>query len=185
MSIAQGSSTVTIGRDPASTIRVDEPTVSGLHATLTKDDDDHVLKDNNTTLGTFVNGLRCRKTRLQPGDIVQIGNAAFLFDGTQLTPASEAEGGIDLIADGLVIQAGSKRLLAEVTTTFGRNEFVALIGGSGAGKSTLLRDPADFGRQRAVQRFRAGGLARGIPADDRLRAAVRHRPSSAHRGARA
>jgi len=139
MSIAQGSSTITIGRDPASTICVDEPTVSWLHATLTPDDDERVLKDNNTTLGTFVNGLRCRKTRLQPGDIVQIGNAGFLFDGTDLTPASAAEGGIDLTADGLVIQAGSKRLLAEVTTTFGRNEFVALIGGSGAGKSTLLR----------------------------------------------
>lgn len=135
----QPSSVVTIGRDPASTIQLVEPTVSWLHATLTTTTEGHRLKDHGSTNGTFVNGLRSRQTVLQPGDVIQIGTAGFLYDGTQLAPADAAEGGIDLAADGVTVLMGAKRILSDVSASLNRNEFVALIGGSGAGKSTLLR----------------------------------------------
>ena len=130
---------VTIGRDPDATIPLSEPSVSWHHARIEVEADRHVLIDGGSSNGTFVNGLRVQRSLLEPGDLVQIGAAALLYDGTRLTRVPASSGGVDLEVRQLAVQLGGHTILNDVSATIARNEFVAIIGSSGSGKSTLLR----------------------------------------------
>lgn len=70
----------TIGRNSDSVIVLDEPFVSSNHAALTLEHDRWWLRDQGSTNGTFVNGVRViGVTGIQPGDIVQFGRIKFRF----------------------------------------------------------------------------------------------------------
>jgi hypothetical protein len=70
----------TIGRNPDCVIVLDEPFVSGKHATLTLERDRWWLRDQDSTNGTFVNGvLVADATGVQSGDIVQFGRVKLRF----------------------------------------------------------------------------------------------------------
>jgi uncharacterized RDD family membrane protein YckC len=67
---------VTLGRSRSSTIRVDHESVSRSHALLTFSNGTAVLKDLNSSNGTFVAGRRLlNETILRSGDRVQLGAA--------------------------------------------------------------------------------------------------------------
>ena len=67
-----------IGRDPASQIVLQDPQVSQLHATLGEYQGNLILRDENTSNGTFVNETRIEgPVYLQAGDRIRIGNASF------------------------------------------------------------------------------------------------------------
>jgi pSer/pThr/pTyr-binding forkhead associated (FHA) protein len=64
----------TIGRATAADFIVDEALVSRVHCRLTVlPDGDLELADLESTNGTFVNGERIERVRLDPGDRVQVG----------------------------------------------------------------------------------------------------------------
>jgi len=71
-----------IGRLPDNTIVVDNPAVSGHHATVFRDGDHFVIEDLASTNGTFVNGTRVSRQKLQGGDAVRVGKSrhAIVFD---------------------------------------------------------------------------------------------------------
>lgn len=58
---------LTIGRDPKSSITLDDKLVSREHAVIQKIKDDFYIQDQHSTNGTFVNG-----TRIPPGDYVRL-----------------------------------------------------------------------------------------------------------------
>jgi ABC-type multidrug transport system ATPase subunit len=130
---------VTIGRAPTATIPIAEPSVSWHHATIEATPQGHVLRDEGSSSGTFVNGLRTRTHRLEPGDIVQVGPVVLVYDGAQLVRADGSIGGVDIEVRRLTVELGGQPILRDVSATIARNEFTAVIGGSGSGKSTLLR----------------------------------------------
>lgn len=86
----------TIGRNADNQIKLVQPQVSGNHAILTVISDNvMVLEDNNSTNGTFVNGVRVKRMLITQKDEVLLGNVRVKFDkvfaanrpASPLTPA--------------------------------------------------------------------------------------------------
>ena len=57
----------------------DDGSLSRVHARLDRDGDDWMLVDLGSTNGTFVNGERINEVRLQPGDVIELGDARMRF----------------------------------------------------------------------------------------------------------
>lgn len=71
---------VTIGRSRSATVRIDHESVSRTHALMTLDNGNALLKDLNSSNGTFVGGRRViGETRLSDGDRIQLGAALIEF----------------------------------------------------------------------------------------------------------
>ena len=65
---------MTIGRAPGCAVLLDDPTVSSLHARLTRRGDQVVLEDLGSRNGTLLNGRRLKvATALAPGDRLGVG----------------------------------------------------------------------------------------------------------------
>jgi pSer/pThr/pTyr-binding forkhead associated (FHA) protein len=65
---------VTIGRNSVNDIVLSEPVVSGEHAALQTGPSGTSITDLNSTNGTFVNGLRVKKSPLHHNDVIAIGS---------------------------------------------------------------------------------------------------------------
>ncbi len=65
---------VTIGRNAANDIVLNEPVVSGEHAALQFSPRETTITDLGSTNGTLVNGMRIKKIPLQHNDVIAIGN---------------------------------------------------------------------------------------------------------------
>ncbi|WP_435770924.1 FHA domain-containing protein [Nocardioides sp. SYSU DS0651] len=150
----QAGRTLTIGRDHANDIVLDDPLVSRHHARLEPPaaGNPAVLHDLGSFNGTFVDGRRLDgATALPVGAEVIFGNQTFRWDGQQLV-ASATTHEFTLYADGLTqVVAGGKRLIENVSFQLAPRSLTAVIGPSGAGKSTLLGAltglrPASHGR---------------------------------------
>lgn len=66
--------TMTIGRNEASDIVLDNRTVSGTHATLTNEGGLFFIADNGSTNGIFVNDIRITKSKITADDRIRIGS---------------------------------------------------------------------------------------------------------------
>lgn len=62
-----------IGRDPQCDIFLNDMTVSRLHASIEQVGDGHVIRDENSFNGVWVNNENIEETLLREGDIIQIG----------------------------------------------------------------------------------------------------------------
>jgi pSer/pThr/pTyr-binding forkhead associated (FHA) protein len=72
---------LTVGRDPASGVFLDDPCVSWTHAALRRGPDAVYVQDLGSTSGTFVNGEAVTAARqLRPGDIVAFAGVSARLD---------------------------------------------------------------------------------------------------------
>ncbi len=74
---------ISIGRKLNNDIQLSELTVSGHHSTIFNADNQTYVKDNASTNGTLLNGVRITKSILEHGDIIQIGNYQFAYHAAQ------------------------------------------------------------------------------------------------------
>lgn len=89
---------IVIGRGEDNEIVLNIAEISREHALLTKQEDSYILKDLNSTNGTFVDKKRIGgKYLLKPGDTVMLGDAVYLTyeadadpDATLVSPIPEA-----------------------------------------------------------------------------------------------
>lgn len=70
---------LTVGRDPASDIFLNDITVSREHAVLTLEGGDVSIKDAGSLNGVYVNGASVTSAALKGGDSVQIGRFQMVF----------------------------------------------------------------------------------------------------------
>jgi pSer/pThr/pTyr-binding forkhead associated (FHA) protein len=81
---------ITIGRDPANSITINDAEISRRHARLTYQGGKYVLEDLGSTNGTFVNGQRLAGPRvLKSGEVVSFGEQIVLvFESTNFDPGA-------------------------------------------------------------------------------------------------
>ncbi len=64
---------ITVGRIEGNDIQIEHGSVSGHHAVLIKQGGDYLVRDNNSTNGTSVNGTKVSEHLLKSGDVVYFG----------------------------------------------------------------------------------------------------------------
>ena len=78
--IPVGDKVVSIGRDPSNDLVLTDAMVSRRHAIMELKEGEYVLRDNNSSNGTLVNGDRVVEGQpLRDGDLIGIGSARILF----------------------------------------------------------------------------------------------------------
>lgn len=70
---------ISIGRKHGNDIQLNDLTVSGRHALVTRSSDTIFIDDLGSTNGSLINGVRIAKAKLQHGDVIQTGNYQFTF----------------------------------------------------------------------------------------------------------
>ncbi len=136
----KGRQNLSIGRDLSNDMVIDHPSSSRFHAQIQKVKGNYVLKDLNSTNGTFVNGKPIAEQRiLKVGDIIQIGptHLTFNIDETLFKINEAGNLCLDAIRLNKKISKGLN-LLNNISLSIQAREFVAIAGVSGGGKSTLL-----------------------------------------------
>jgi hypothetical protein len=68
-----------IGRKHGNDIQLNDLTVSGRHALITKMGDHMYVDDLGSTNGTLLNGARIAKSIIKHGDVIQVGNFQFTY----------------------------------------------------------------------------------------------------------
>jgi phosphoserine phosphatase RsbU/P len=63
-----------IGRSPGQDIVLRDPAASRQHAVIVRDGDIYTVVDQNSTCGTFLNGVRVQRAVLKPEDVLQMGS---------------------------------------------------------------------------------------------------------------
>ncbi|QDV73285.1 ATP-binding protein [Botrimarina mediterranea] len=87
---------VGVGRVGGNAIQLHDTEVSRKHAVFEQTGDEFVLRDLNSSNGTFVNGQRIREKRLLSGDQVQMGRTLLLYTGAAGSVA-DAEGDVSIV----------------------------------------------------------------------------------------
>lgn len=127
------SARVVIGRNPGCDIVLDDPTVSGEHAAITRSADG--VKLTALEGRVIVNGTFHDEVMLQPGDHIEIADNLLEFDGEALTIYNSRGYRLDLVGGYKEVRSGgeTRRILDDIQLSVLPHEFVALVGGSGAG----------------------------------------------------
>ena len=86
----------TVGRVEDNAFQIEEPSVSSRHCEILLRGGDIVIKDLNSTNGTFINGEKISEGVLKPGQTLRLGNVELKLDtpgapaAPSSTPASSA-----------------------------------------------------------------------------------------------
>ncbi len=82
LSVTMDRPRVTGGRSPVNDLVLADKAVSGAHFEVVNDKDGYLLRDLQSTNGTFVSGLRIREVFLKPGTKFQVGHTVIRFQPT-------------------------------------------------------------------------------------------------------
>ncbi|MEU6227918.1 FHA domain-containing protein [Streptomyces sp. NPDC047042] len=139
-----------VGRDPLSEIVIDDVRVSWHHAVLRPEDDHWTVEDENSTNGTYADGLRVRERDVGPGSVLRFGSPA---DGPRAVlvspppPPRERPSAVSMPAmTGTFRQPTTVRPLSTRTVRIGR-----------ATDNDLIVDDLLVSRRHAELRSRADG----------------------------
>jgi predicted component of type VI protein secretion system len=78
----------TIGRLEDNSFQIAEPSVSSHHCEVLLKGSDVLIKDLNSTNGTFINGEKITESTLKPGQILRLGNIELRLEADGATSAS-------------------------------------------------------------------------------------------------
>lgn len=87
---------ISIGRVGGNAVQVNDTEVSRKHAILELSGEEYVLRDLNSSNGSFINGKRIKEQRLLSGDQIQFGRTLLLYTGAVETQEA-AESGVSIV----------------------------------------------------------------------------------------
>ena len=91
---------ISVGRNDQRDICIKDPSVSSYHCDLTREGENYVLTDNNSTNGSRVNNVPVTtRQALKNSDIIQLGSIELLYDYSSaagFTAASRTQTGIEI-----------------------------------------------------------------------------------------
>jgi pSer/pThr/pTyr-binding forkhead associated (FHA) protein len=96
-----------VGRHPDNDFRIDHSTISSVHCEIELKDSGVVLRDLESTNGTFVNGEKVREMELAVGQIVRLGDVELLVESTDAKIAIPTFYNPDIVAPPVVRKDGS------------------------------------------------------------------------------
>ena len=79
-SIALLPTSLTIGREHDNNIEIKDPEVARYHARITRQRDQYVVEDLNSSTGTWVNEQRTQRAVLTHGDVIRLGQTELALD---------------------------------------------------------------------------------------------------------
>src|SRR5215210_7684783 len=79
----------TIGRVEDNTFQIAEPSVSSHHCEVLLRGSDVVIKDLNSTNGTFINNEKVSESVLKPGQVLRLGQIEMRLETEAATPPSK------------------------------------------------------------------------------------------------
>jgi pSer/pThr/pTyr-binding forkhead associated (FHA) protein len=82
---------ISFGRGDDATYTIDHMSVSRRHCELRNDGGTFRIRDNESTNGTLVNGVRVQQRELQHGDTITLGTSTFLFLLNEDEPAPNSD----------------------------------------------------------------------------------------------
>lgn len=82
----------TIGRVEDNTFPIADPSVSSHHCEVQLRGSDIVIRDLNSTNGSFINGNKIEESVLKPGQILRLGQVELKLEVEGATPAAPAPG---------------------------------------------------------------------------------------------
>ena len=78
----------TVGRVEENTFQIGDPSVSSRHAEIIRHGSEILVRDLNSTNGSFINGEKISEAVLQPGQILRLGQVELKLDDGQPISAS-------------------------------------------------------------------------------------------------
>src|SRR5438270_9722244 len=96
----------TIGRLEDNTFQIAEPSVSSHHCEILLRGSDVVVRDLNSTNGTFINGEKVAETVLKPGQVLRLGQIEIRLESEM--PAAAAAAPKKPVDQTMVMQRGVK-----------------------------------------------------------------------------
>jgi len=116
----------TVGRLEDNAFQISEPSVSSHHCELTRRGNEVVVKDLNSTNGTFINGEKISESVLKPGQILRLGQVEMRLEsgaGTSPAPVPARKPLEKTMVIGIQAQdldKGSKPMNFETSAAFSR-----------------------------------------------------------------
>ena len=154
---------MTIGRDEANEIVIDNLAVSGYHTRIDKTGDMYILTDLQSTNGTFANDKKITSCKLHHKDKITIGKHLLFFAMIKQEQAKAKDEELDktMILD----TAQQKELLGKqaekkaknVSAQPGKIGVVSFLDGSGEGEIQLTKKLTKIGKAETSE-IRLGGL---------------------------
>jgi hypothetical protein len=96
-----------IGRSPDNDFPISHPSVSNLHCELILREDGVLIRDLESTNGTFVNGQQIKEVKLSVGQSVHLGDVELFVESTDVKVAIPKFINTDLPAPPVVLTDGS------------------------------------------------------------------------------
>ncbi len=127
-----------IGKKESNDLLLDEKTVSRNHVEIHQQENSYLLKDLESTNGTYINDIRVKEAYLSPGDIIRVGTVRVEFiafdEKIQIEPSIKQEFGPLLGRSRRMRQIFS--ILEKISPT---NATVLIEGETGTGKDVVAR----------------------------------------------
>ena len=129
---------VTIGAMDDNDVVIPENTVSRYHCRIIQDDSGYVLVDQQSTNGTFINGVRIREGYLRPGCTVEVGQSKLLFNAHEEKVEIEPSSG-DRCGDLIGKNDRMREIYAIVEKIAPTATTVVIEGETGTGKEVVAQ----------------------------------------------